>query len=115
MIPPEAQAVKRKIYAVAELTRLIKATLENEIGTVWIEGEISNYTRASSGHLYFTLKDADAQIRGAMFRGSAVSLRFEPRDGMRVRVNGEITVYEKRGEYQVIARRMEEAGKGDLQ
>ena len=108
-------AAARKVYGIAELTRLIKATLENEIGAVWIEGEISNFTRASSGHLYFTLKDADAQIRGAMFRGSAMSLRFQPRDGLKVRVNGEITVYEKRGEYQIIVRKMEEAGKGDLQ
>ena len=112
---PAAPEPARKIYGVAELTRLIKATLENEVGTVWIEGEISNFTRASSGHLYFTLKDADAQIRGAMFRGNASTVRFEPKDGMKVRVHGEITVYEKRGEYQIIVRRMEEAGKGNLQ
>lgn len=114
-LEPTRAGPPRKVYSVAELTRFIKATLENEIGSVWIEGEISNFVRAGSGHLYFTLKDADAQIRGAMFRGNAVTLRFEPRDGMKVRVNGEITVYEKRGEYQIIARRMEEAGKGSLQ
>lgn len=105
----------RRVYGVAELTRLIKATLENEVGSVWIEGEISNFVRASSGHLYFTLKDADAQIRAAMFRGNAMYLKFQPRDGMKVRVQGGVTVYEKRGEYQVIVRRLEEAGKGDLQ
>lgn len=108
-------APARKVYGVAELTRFIKTTLENEIGSVWLEGELSNFIKASSGHLYFTLKDADAQIRGAMFRGSTMSMKFEPRDGMKVRVQGEITVYEKRGEYQIIVKRMEEAGKGSLQ
>lgn len=113
--PAKSESPARKVYGVAELTRLIKATLENEIGSVWLEGELSNFTHASSGHLYFTLKDADAQIRGAMFRGSAMYLKFQPRDGLKVRVNGEITVYEKRGEYQIIVKKMEEAGKGSLQ
>lgn len=107
--------MQRKVYSVAELTRRIKVTLEDEIGSVWVEGEISNLSRPASGHMYFTLKDADAQIRGAMFRGNMTALKFSPRDGMKVRCQGELSVYEKRGEYQIIVRRIEEAGKGSLQ
>jgi exodeoxyribonuclease VII large subunit len=106
---------RRRIYRVAELTRLIKTVLENEVGSVWIEGEVSNARKAPSGHVYFTLKDESAQIAAVFFRGSQLAARVEIKDGARIRVQGDVTVYEQRGQYQVIVRRVEEAGQGDLQ
>lgn len=105
---------ERKIYGVAELTRLIKRSLEREFGTVWIEGEISNVRRPSSGHLYFTIKDDAAQISAVMFRGDQYSLKFEPADGVQVQAHGQVSVYERSGQYQVIVRHMEEGGEGAL-
>jgi len=105
----------RKIFQVSELARLIKAALENEFGNVWIEGELSNVLYHGSGHIYFTVKDAEAQIQGAMFRGSQRSLHFRLKDGLKVRIFGEITSYAPRSQYQIIARQVEEAGKGSLQ
>lgn len=104
-----------KIYRVAEVTRLIKTVLEDEVGEVWIEGELSNLRRPGSGHFYFTLKDDAAQIAAVMFRGSQRGLRFEPADGQLVRVFGQVSVYEKSGQYQVIVRQMEMSGAGALQ
>ena len=106
---------ERKIYHVTELTRLIKGSLESEFGNVWIEGELSNVRRPASGHCYFTIKDAGAQIRAVLFRGSQRGMKCEPAEGVQVRIYGELSVYEKSGEYQVIVRRMEESGKGALQ
>jgi len=106
---------KRKIYSVTELTRKIKSTLENAVGEVWIEGELSNVRRPSSGHMYFTIKDEKAQIAAVLFRGSQRGMSFVPSDGILVRAFGEITVYERNGNYQVIVRRLEEGGKGSLQ
>ena len=105
----------RKVYGVTELTRLIKSVLEREVGEVWLEGEISNLRQPASGHLYFTLKDETAQISAVLFRGSQRGLRFQPRDGLLVRALGEISVYERSGNYQIIVRTLEEAGKGALQ
>ena len=113
-LPINGNAPGRRVFSVGELTHRIKATLENEIGTVWVEGEISNFSRPASGHLYFTLKDRDAQIRCAMFRGNQTRLKFAPKDGLRVCLNGELSVYPPRGEYQLIVRAMEEAGTGNL-
>jgi exodeoxyribonuclease VII large subunit len=96
---------------VAELTRLIKTVLENEVGSVWIEGEVSNARKAPSGHVYFTLKDESAQIAAVFFRGSQLAARVEIKDGAKIRVQGDVTVYEQRGQYQVIVRRVEEAGR----
>ncbi len=104
-----------KVYGVGELTRTIKLILEDEIGRVWLEGEISNLSRPSSGHLYFTLKDDQAQIRAALFRGKQSGMTFEIKDGLKVRVYGQITVYERSGQYQIIVQQVEEAGKGSLQ
>jgi exodeoxyribonuclease VII large subunit len=106
---------ERKIYQVAELTRLVREALENRFGAVWVQGEISNLRRPASGHLYFTLKDESAQIAAVLFRGSQRGLRFTPADGMQVRAHGDITVYERGGNYQILVRRLEEAGKGALQ
>ena len=106
---------EKKVYGVTELTRRIKSTLENEFGTVWLEGELSNIRQPASGHYYLTIKDETAQISGVMFRGSQRDLKFDPSDGMLVRVFGEVSVYERSGNYQIIIRRMEESGKGALQ
>lgn len=105
----------RKVFRVAEITRLIKALLEDELGAVWIEGEISNFRQPASGHCYFTLKDESAQIRAVLFRGNQARLRFALKDGLQVRVFGEVSVYERSGEYQIIIRQVEEAGQGSLQ
>ena len=105
----------RKIYSVAELNRAARYTLENGIGEVWVEGEISRMTRQSSGHWYFTLKDEAAAVSCAMFKQNNTSVVFEPKDGLKVRVFGQASLYEPRGSYQLIIRKMEEAGKGSLQ
>lgn len=112
---PNTEHAGRRIYRVSELTRLIRVALENEFGSVWVEGELSNVHVHSSGHLYFTLKDESAQIQAALFRGSRGAVRFELRDGQKARVFGEITAYEARSQYQIIVKQVEEAGKGSLQ
>ena len=106
---------ERKIYRVAELTRLVKNTLESTFGEVWIEGEVSNVRCPSSGHYYFTIKDDTAQISAVMFRGNQRALRFKLKDGLMVQAFGQISVYERSGNYQIIVRQMEESGKGSLQ
>ena len=107
-------AAPEKVYRVAELTRLIRMVLEDEIGEIWVEGELSNVRRPASGHLYFTIKDADAQIAAVMFRGNQRDLRFTPKDGMQVKAQGMLTVYEKGGQYQLVIRRMTPGGQGAL-
>ncbi len=109
------ESEEKKVYKVAELTRLIKQALENGFGSIWVEGELSNVRQPSSGHYYFTVKDEMAQISAVLFKGSQRGLKFVPADGMQVRVFGEISVYEKGGNYQIIIRQMEEAGQGALQ
>jgi exodeoxyribonuclease VII large subunit len=104
----------KKIYAVSELTESIKALLEERFAFIWISGEISNYKIAVSGHAYFTLKDAKAQISAVMFRGSARRLRQPLKDGMRVAVMGRVSVYAPRGAYQLIVEFVEAQGAGDL-
>ncbi|HOE62020.1 MAG TPA: exodeoxyribonuclease VII large subunit, partial [Kiritimatiellia bacterium] len=107
---------EKRALTVSELTRRIRQTLEDEIGSVWVEGEISNCKRYSSGHTYFVLKDEKAQLNAVLFAGTQAlldpALRLE--DGLRVRVFGEITVFESRGQYQLKVRKVEEAGQGDL-
>jgi exodeoxyribonuclease VII large subunit len=104
-----------KVYQVSELTRAIKALIESGIGDVWIEGEVSNLRQPSSGHYYFTIKDESAQIAAVLFRGNQRGLTFIPRDGLLVRVQGEVTVYERGGNYQILVRQMRESGAGALQ
>ncbi|HNX53167.1 MAG TPA: exodeoxyribonuclease VII large subunit [Pontiellaceae bacterium] len=106
---------KRKIYSVTELNRTARFALENGIGEVWVEGEISRLTRHASGHWYFTLKDADASVACAMFKQNNAAATFAPKDGLQVRVLGQASLYEPRGSYQLIIRKIEEAGKGSLQ
>ena len=110
-----APTAQGKIYRVSELTREIKQVLEMSFPRLWVEGEISNFKRHSSGHLYFTLKDEGSQISCAMWRFRANGLLFEPRDGMQVLVEGEVQVYEKGGYYQLIVHQIQPAGVGALQ
>jgi exodeoxyribonuclease VII large subunit len=105
-----------KIYTVSRITKYIKNLFENDynLQDIWILGEISNFKLHSSGHMYFVLKDQESQIKGVMFKGNNLSLRFMPQDGMKVKVRGDISVYEKRGEYQLYVKEIVEAGKGEL-
>lgn len=103
------------ILTISQLTRQIKDALEHKFGTVSVAGEISNFHRHSSGHWYFTLKDADAQISAVMFRGSTQSVFFRPENGMEVICRGRLTVYEPRGNYQIVAGEMQPRGAGALQ
>jgi len=105
-----------KIYTVSKLNKYLKKLFENDFNLqdVWILGEISNFNLHSSGHMYFVLKDKESQIKCVMFRGNNYTLRFMPGDGMKVKVRGDVNVYEKRGEYQLYAKEIIEAGKGEL-
>jgi len=102
-------------YTVSEITRLIKDVLETSMPVVWVQGELSNFVHHGSGHMYFSLKDEIAQIKGVMWRGNNENLFFTPQDGMRVNAFGRIRVYEKRGVYQLDILKMVPAGIGDLQ
>lgn len=103
-----------KIISVTKLNRFAKQILESEIGQVWVSGEISNFTKAASGHWYFTLKDEKAQVRTAMFKGANRSVGFTPKHGDKVVVKANISIYEARGDYQLIAVSMEPEGVGQL-
>ncbi|MFT4103786.1 MAG: exodeoxyribonuclease VII large subunit [Burkholderiaceae bacterium] len=104
----------RRILTVSQLNRLVAGMLERQVPVVRVSGEISNFTRAASGHWYFTLKDASAQVRAVMFRGRAQHVRFSPREGMRVEVSALPGLYEARGEFQLGVESMRLAGAGDL-
>ena len=106
---------EQEVLTVGELTERIKDSLENEFFALTIQGEISNYKNHQSGHWYFTLKDSEAQIRGVFFRQWNRLMRFEPENGLEVRVRGRLTVYEPRGEYQIVVETMEPVGIGALQ
>ncbi len=106
---------ERRVWSVSELTASLGELIERAFPDVWIEGEVSNYHSAQSGHLYFTLKDARAQIRCVCFRDQARGLRFRPEDGLHVMVRGSLGVYELRGEYQVYVSQIEPVGAGALQ
>jgi exodeoxyribonuclease VII large subunit len=102
------------VFAVGDLLAGLRSLLEDRVGRVWVVGEVSNLRRAASGHVYFTLKDERGQIRAALFRASAQRLVFEPEDGLEVLAYGEITVYEARGDLQLIVRQLEPRGEGAL-
>ncbi len=108
-------APERKIWSVSELTARIRDTLAAQFSNLWVEGEVSNYRPAQSGHLYFTLKDEKAQVRCVCFRNQAIRLKFRPEDGLKLIVRGSIGVYEPRGEYQIYVEHIEPAGLGALQ
>jgi len=105
----------RKIYTVSEITAGVKACLESEFSEISVEGEISNLAAAASGHLYFGLKDKGAQMRCVCFRGKARFLKFQAEDGLQVVASGNLSVYEPRGDYQLIVDFMEPKGFGSLQ
>ncbi|HLJ24201.1 MAG TPA: exodeoxyribonuclease VII large subunit [Candidatus Acidoferrales bacterium] len=108
-------APERKIWSVAELTARISGVLSTQFSNLWVEGEVSNYRPAQSGHLYFTLKDAKAQIKCVCFRSQAIRLKFRPEDGLKLIVRGSLGVYEPRGEYQIYVEHIEPSGVGGLQ
>jgi exodeoxyribonuclease VII large subunit len=112
LFPGEAT---RRVWSVSELTARIRQLLEREVGEVWVSGEISNLRVQSSGHIYFTLKDGSAQLQCVLFRGEAVSDRELLRDGRQVILQGEVTVYEPRGQYQLRVTGIEFRGLGALQ
>src|SRR5215467_6596208 len=105
----------RRIWRVADLVSAVRTTVERGYTDVWVEGEVSNYRPADSGHLYFTLKDGDAQLRVVMFRSQARLLRFRPDNGMQVVARGRVTIYDVRGELQLSAEFLEPLGSGALQ
>lgn len=106
---------ERQVLTVSRLTTLVRETLEDNFALVWVEGEISNLATPSSGHIYFTLKDPHATIRCVMFKGSAKALRFRPADGLKILLRARMSVYDQRGEYQLIAEYAEPMGLGALQ
>ena len=105
----------RKVLTVAELTAQVKRLLETQVGQVWVTGEITNLRAQSSGHVYFTLKDASTQVACVLFRGESVAVRAALQDGQKVVLRGEVTVYEARGQYQLLVREVELQGIGALQ
>ncbi len=105
---------QRKIYSVQEITAEIKQALDH-FGVLWVRGEISNFKHHSSGHMYFSLKDDRAQLKAACFRNNNLYLKFRPEDGLEVLVRGRISVYEPRGDYQILVEFMEPVGLGSLQ
>ncbi|OFW14608.1 MAG: exodeoxyribonuclease VII large subunit [Acidobacteria bacterium RIFCSPLOWO2_12_FULL_67_14] len=116
MLAPEAAVpARRRVLTVSELTGRIRALLEERLADVWVEGELSNCRVWNTGHMYFTLKDSGAQIKGVMFRSAVRSLRFAPQDGLRVVARGRISVYDPKGEYQIVCDRLDPEGLGALQ
>ncbi|KUJ84292.1 exodeoxyribonuclease VII large subunit [Microbulbifer flavimaris] len=111
---PPSSGPKRSVLSVSDLNREVKHLLESSVPLLWVSGEISNFAAPSSGHWYFTLKDARAQVRCAMFRGRNRSVRFRPENGREVLIRARVSLYEGRGEYQLIVEHMEEAGFGAL-
>jgi len=115
MHAPFDDSAPRHVLTPSSLNRLVRDLLGDALPQVWIEGELSNVARPSSGHLYFTLKDSGAQVRCAMFKPKAAALRFRPADGVQVLLRAKVGLYEPRGEFQLVAETMELAGEGALQ
>jgi exodeoxyribonuclease VII large subunit len=109
LTPPD-----RDIYTPSRLNREARTLLEHGLPSLWLEGELSNFSRPTSGHWYFSLKDANAQLRCAMFRQRNSLAQLNPKDGMRVLARGRVSLYEPRGDYQLLVEHMEEAGEGAL-
>jgi exodeoxyribonuclease VII large subunit len=108
------QTSAKNILTVSKLNRLARSVLESEIGQIWLSAEISNFVAASSGHWYFTLKDERAQVKGAMFKGANRKVHQKPKEGDNVLVKANISLYEPRGDYQIIVEHMEPEGEGQL-
>jgi exodeoxyribonuclease VII large subunit len=105
---------ERRPLSVSELTMQVRAALESRFASLWVEGEISNFKQAASGHWYFTIKDESAQLRASCFRGINSRIRFRPSDGLQVRARGRLTVYEPRGDYELIVEALDPVGAGAL-
>jgi exodeoxyribonuclease VII large subunit len=112
---PAPVPAQRRIWTVGELVGDVRESVEREYADLWVEGEISNFRSAPSGHTYFTLKDGDSQLSAVLFRRQATLLRFRPEDGLHVLVRGKVSVFEQRGQMQLIAEFMEPVGAGSLQ
>lgn len=110
-----SRAAEREVLTVAQLNARAKRVLETQFPLVWVEGELSNFAAPRSGHWYFTLKDEHAQIRSAMFRSRNITTRCKPKDGLHVLLRARLSLFEERGDYQLIVDHMEEAGVGRLQ
>jgi len=106
---------QRRVVTVSELTNAIRDLLETGFGDIWVEGEISNCRLWNTGHLYFTLKDGGAQIKGVMFRSAVRYLKFKPEDGLHVIARGRLGIYGPKGEYQLACEHLEPRGLGALQ
>ncbi|GHT33646.1 exodeoxyribonuclease VII large subunit [Endomicrobiia bacterium] len=104
----------RLVYTVTQISNEIKLILEDSYPAVWIQGEISNFKLYNSGHMYFNVKDSNAQIKAVMFKNVNIDLKFAPQDGIKVLVYGRISSYPKNGDYQIIVNHMEQYGKGEL-
>ncbi len=114
---PESSVVhsaQREVFSPSQLVRMARNLLEDAFPLIWVEGEISNFVRAASGHMYFMLKDAQAAVRCAMFKPRGAYLRFKPSDGLRVVARARVGLYEARGEFQLVIEHLEEAGEGAL-
>jgi exodeoxyribonuclease VII large subunit len=108
--PPVPAAPPPKVWSVSQVNRAVRGLLESSVEPLWVGGEIGQWTRSRAGHCYFTLKDDRAQIRAVMFSRESSTLPTDPDEGMKVRVFGELTLYEARGEYQLVVRRLEADG-----
>jgi exodeoxyribonuclease VII large subunit len=114
-VPAVPVSSSRTVLTVSELNATIRDLLENQLATVWVEGEISNARVWNTGHMYFTLKDGASQIKAVMFRSAVRYLKFKPEDGLKVVARGKVSVYDPKGEYQIICEHMEPKGLGSLQ
>ncbi len=115
LVFPEPAAHSRRVWRVGQLVGEVRNHIEREYADVWVEGEVSNFRPAPSGHVYFTLKDGDAQLPVVMFRRQALLLRFKLEDGLQILVRGRVSVYEQRGQMQLVAEFVEPVGAGSLQ
>lgn len=112
--PAEPTAQERQVLSVTDLNRQARMTIEQRFNQIWVSGELSSFARPSSGHWYFTLKDAKAQVRCAMFANANRRARLQPANGQQVLLRGRVSLYEGRGEFQIIVEHMEPAGEGAL-
>jgi exodeoxyribonuclease VII large subunit len=115
LFPTESRSAGQKVLSVSELTAQIKRLLEKQVGSIWVTGEVTNLRAQSSGHIYFTLKDATSQLSCVLFRSAGIAHRELLQDGQKVLLQGDVTVYEARGQYQLIVRAVELQGVGALQ
>src|SRR5688572_10652704 len=103
---------ERQPLSVSELNAQVRGEIERKFRSVWVEGEIINFASAYSGHWYFTLRDPASQVRAACYRGSNYRISFQPFDGLQVRVRGQLTLYEPKGEFQLMVETLEPVGEG---